>query len=326
MKIAIVSTAFMRTPPEKYGGTERVVATLADGLVRLGHDVTLFATGDSVTLAKLDYLYDKPEWSWEKEGRHARYAFAKAANFDLVHNHSYGGLPLAQDCPVPTVSTLHSLSATYRQFKNNLYIAISQRQRFIFRELKKMRVIHHGLDLNDFPFQEESEDYLVWVGRFCPDKGVHHAIKVAQALDMPLKLIGIIGDSNYFNTQIKPHLNDQIQYLGEMGEERKQVVKRAKCFLMPIEWEEPFGLVMIEAMACGTPVVAFNRGSVLEVIEHGRTGFIVTSVDEMIKAVRNIGEINRLDCRNHVRENFSADRMVANHELVYQEMLEGKFR
>lgn len=326
MKIAIVSTVFIRTPPEKYGGTERVVATLADGLVRLGHDVTLFATGDSVTQAKLDYLYDKPDWSWEKEGRHARYAFAKAGNFDIIHNHSYGGLPLAQDCLVPTVSTVHSLSASYRQFKNNLYIAISQRQRFIFRELRKMRVIHHGINIDVFPFQEESQDYLVWVGRFCPEKGVHHAIKVAQALDMPLKLIGVIGDVNYFNTTIKPYLSEQIQYLGEMGEEKNHIVKKAKCFLMPIEWEEPFGLVMVEAMACGTPVIAFNRGSVMEVIEHGKTGFIVTSEDEMIEAVQKIEEINRLECRNHVKEKFSVEQMVANHEIVYREMLDGKFR
>lgn len=326
MRIAIVSTVFLRTPPEKYGGTERVVANLADGLVDAGHDVTLFATGNSITKAKLDYLYDVPEWSWEKEGRHARYAFAKAGDFDIVHNHSYGGLPLAQDSPVPTVSTVHSLSASYRQFKSNLYIAISQRQRFIFRDLKKMRVIYHGINLNDFPFEEKSEDYLVWVGRFCPEKGVHHAIKVAQALDIPLKLIGVVGDGSYFNTKIKPHLSEQIQYLGEMGEEKNHIVKRAKCFLMPIDWEEPFGLVMVEAMACGTPVIAFNRGSVMEVIEHEKTGFIVTSEDEMIEAVQKIDRIDRYKCRQHVQANFSVERMVLNHEQVYKEMLAGKFR
>jgi glycosyltransferase involved in cell wall biosynthesis len=252
MKIAIVSTIYTRTPPDKYGGAGRVVASLADGLSVLGHDVTLFATGDSLTQAKLDYLYDSADWSWEKEGRHTRYAFGKAANFDIIHNHSYGGLPLCQDSPVPTVTTIHSLSASYRQFKNNLYIAISQRQRFIFRDLRKMRVIYHGINVNDFPFEEQYDNYLVWVGRFCPYKGAHHAIKVAQVLDLPLKLIGIIGDVNYFNSSIKPYLGEKIEYLGEMGEEKNEIVKKAKCFLMPIEWEEPFGLVMVEAMACGT--------------------------------------------------------------------------
>ena len=326
MKIAIISSIFLKTPPDKYGGTERVVATLADGLVNRGHEVTLFATGDSKTKAKLDYLFELPQWSWEKEGAHARYAFSKAVDYDLVHNYSYSGLPLVQDSIVPTVSTVRSLSNIYRQFKNNLYIAISQRQRFIFGELKKMRVAYHGINVEHFPFESESEDYLVWVGRFCPDKGVHHTIKVAKALNMSLKLIGIMGDIEYFNTAIKPYMGEQIKYLGELGEEKNHIVKKAKCFLMPIEWEEPFGLVMVEALACGTPVVAFNRGSVMEIVSHGKTGYIVTSVEEMIQAVRKVDGIKRSKCRQHVAANFSVEKMLVSHEQIYKEMLEGKFR
>lgn len=326
MKIAIVSTVFLRTPPAKYGGRERIASYLAEGLVKRGHDVTLFATGNSITTAALDYLYENPEWSWDKETSHARYAFAKAEQFELIHNHSYLGLPLVQDCPTPAVTTMHSLSESYKKYRDNLYIAISNRQRFIYRELKKIRVVHHGIDVTQFPFAAEGDNYLVSVGRICPAKGVHYAIEVAQLLDLPLKLIGIIGDLHYFNFEIKPHLQGKIEFLGEMDESKNEVVKGARCFLAPIEWEEPFGLTMIEAMACGTPVISFNKGSAMELIDHGRTGFIVTSLEEMVQAVRLAEKINRPTCRQHVAKNFSVDKMVELHEKVYQEILEGKFR
>ncbi|WP_227762026.1 glycosyltransferase family 4 protein [Zhaonella formicivorans] len=326
MKIAMISTTFLTTPPAKSGGTERVVSILTEGLVKRGHEVTLFATGDSKTTAELDYLYPHPEWSWEKEAAHARYAFSKAKKFEIVHNHSYLGLPLVQDSPVPTVTTIHSLSDSYRQYKDGLYICISNRQRFIFRDLKKVRVAYHGLEIEQFPFSPDCEDYLVWVGRFCPEKGVHHAIRVAKRLDMPLKLIGVVGDVFYYEQEIKPHLGGKIEYLGEMDERKNEIVKKAKCFLMPILWEEPFGLVMVEAMACGTPVISFNKGSAMELIHHGKTGFIVTSEEEMVEAVRQVGKIDRLMCRRHVVENFSADKMVAAHEQIYEDMLAGKFR
>lgn len=326
MKIAIVSTTFLSTPPTHYGGTERIASLLADGLCKKGHDVTLFATGDSKTAAKLDFIHAQPAWSWEKEVAHARYAFSQAHKFDIIHNHSYMGLPLIQDCPVPAVSTIHSLSYLYRRYKDNLYICISNRQRFIFRELKKVRVAYHGLDVNSFPFSPQCEDYLVWVGRICPEKGVHHAIYVAKKLDLPLKLIGVIKDVYYFEQEIKPHLGGKIQYLGEMDEEKNHIVKKAKCFLMPIQWEEPFGLVMIEAMACGTPVIAFNRGSAMELIEHGKTGYIVTSREEMAQAVGKIDKIDRAYCRSHVAQKFSLENMLTAHEKIYEEMLTGKFR
>lgn len=326
MKIAIISTTFFSTPPAKYGGTERVVSLLADGLWQRGHDVTLFATGDSKTPAKLDFIHEQPAWSWKREVAHARYAFSKAQEFDLIHNHSYLGLPLIQDCPVPTVSTIHSLSPIYRRYKNNLYICVSHRQRFIFREIKKVRVAYHGLDVNHFPFSAHSEDYLVWVGRITPNKGVHHAIYVAKKLGLPLKLIGIIGDTSYFEQEIKPHLGNEIQFLGEMDESKNHIVKKAKCFLMPLEWEEPFGLVMAEAMACGTPVIAFNKGSAMELIEHGKTGYIVTSREEMVQGVKKIEKIDRVYCRRHIEKNFSLDKMLTAHEKIYEEMLTGKFR
>ncbi|MDS1030181.1 glycosyltransferase family 4 protein [Bacillota bacterium LX-D] len=326
MKIAMISTNLLRTPPVMYGGAEKVISLLTEELVKRGHEVTLFATGDSLTSAHLNYLYEKPDWSWEKETKFAQYAFANCKEFDLVHNNSYPGLEMAQFCPVPTVTTMHSLSAHYKKYRDNMYIAISSRQRFLFRELRKVRVIHHGLDVNQYPFSSDCDNYLVWVGRICWEKGVHHAVQGARKYGLPLKLIGPIADEDYFSQKIKPYLGGKIEYLGEMGESKNQIVKKAKCFLMPIEWEEPFGLVIIEAMACGTPVIAFNRGAVMELIDHGRTGFIVTCPEEMFQAVENIDQIDRLNCRQHVMKNFSIEKMASDHEKAYLDILKGKFR
>ncbi|MCL5411749.1 MAG: glycosyltransferase family 4 protein [Patescibacteria group bacterium] len=343
MKIAQLSPMIERVPPKKYGGTERVVSVLTEELVRRGHEVTLFASGDSVTTANLESVYPKPL----REAKinefqifqllNAGAGFEKSNEFDLVHSHlDYYGLPFGHISKVPVLTTLHGSfnlenRYIYSAYADLNYVSISNAQRKPLPILNYVATIHHGIDVGSFPFSEEKDEYLLFVGRISPEKGVHFAIDAAKYLHKNLIIAAKLdphqkNDVRYFEEMIEPQLGgEQVKWVGEIDtEERNRLMSRACCLLHPIGWREPFGLVMIEAMACGTPVIAFNRGSVPEVLEHGKTGYIVEDLEEMVSVYENISQIPPTTCRDHVEKNFSVSKMVDQYEKIYEELVSKK--
>jgi glycosyltransferase involved in cell wall biosynthesis len=343
MKIAQLSPLIERVPPKKYGGTERVVSLLTEELVRRGHDVTLFASGDSITTAKLESVYSKSL----REAKidefqafqllNAGAAFERAREFEVIHNHlDYYGLPFIPISSTPTVSTLHGSfnlenRYIYSAYSNLNYVSISNAQRKPLPTLNYIKTIYHGIDVITFPFSEEKDDYLLFVGRISREKGVHFAIDAARHLHKTLIIAAKLdpyqkADLRYFEDVIEPELEgEQIRWVGEVdAEERNRLMSRASCLLHPINWREPFGLVMVEAMACGTPVIAFNRGSVPEILVNGKTGFIVEDLEEMVSVYENISKISPVACREHMEKNFSVVRMVDEYEKVYEKLISDK--
>ncbi|MEW5706819.1 MAG: glycosyltransferase family 4 protein [Actinomycetota bacterium] len=341
MKILLISPPWLSVPPKAYGGIEWVVAILADGLVKKGYKVDLFATGDSNTKANLRYVFDSAKSS--KLGTssmsiydsiHISEAFKIMDGYDIVHDHS-GFLVVAFSylTNIPILHTLHGpfnedTKAFYGHFKDSCYFnAISEYQKKSFPILNYVDTVYNAIDVDNYPYSEQKEDYLLMVSRVNPSKGTHLAVQVAKSLGEKLILAGKIDpqDKVYFTEKVKPHIDgEQIVFLGEVSEiEKRQLMKSAKCFLFPIQWPEPFGLVMTEAMACGTPVVALRDGSVPEVIVDGRVGYIVDSVDEMVEAVRDAKKISPKACRDHVITNFSPERMVEKYVTNYEKILGG---
>jgi glycosyltransferase involved in cell wall biosynthesis len=332
MKIAIVSTVALPVPPPGYGGTERLLYYLAEGLVREGHDVTLFATGDSRTQAELRFLYPHAVWPIDAmaEFDHVAWACAEAARggFDVVHVNQAPALALQRFGGSPFVYTLHhdrvdELSRFYERFPDVQYVAISGRQRALETALPHVSVVHHGLDPDDFPFVAEPEDYVAFIGRFAPTKGPHLAIDAAREAGIAIRLAGRPhkGEGEaYHASQMVPRLElPGVDWVDELGGDAKLAhLGRARVMLFPICWEEPFGLVMIEAMLSGTPVVAFARGSAPEVIEHGVTGFCVRDVAEMAAAIPRAAALDRRHVRDRARERFSTERMVRDYVRVYE--------
>ncbi|MGE5389870.1 MAG: glycosyltransferase family 4 protein [Deltaproteobacteria bacterium] len=335
MKIALLAPIAWRTPPRHYGPWEQVVSLLAEGLVERGIDVTLFATGDSQTSGRLDYICPLPYEENKSvdpkvwEGLHIAHCMEKADQFDLIHNH-YDFLPLcfSRLIRTPMLTTIHGFSSrrimpVYREYDANThYISISNADRS--PDLNYLATVYHGIDLDQFTFSPQGGDYLLYFGRIHPDKGTAEAIEIARLCGKRLLIAGIIQDKHYFNGRIAPHIdNKTVTYLGSLGPERRnEVMGGALALLHPIHFDEPFGLSVIEAMACGTPVIAFNRGSMPEVIHHGISGFLVKNVGEACPAIGMITTLKRRDCRNWVKERFSRQRMVDDYIKAYQEILE----
>ncbi|GIW61480.1 MAG: glycosyl transferase [Patescibacteria group bacterium] len=341
LKIAMIAPITERVPPKKYGGIERVVHALTEELVRRGHSVTLFATGDSITSAKLEYVYPRAlreakikelhgfhEWTIY----HILSAYMQQQKFDIIHDHnSLWGLLPAQFAKTPTVITLHgpitpNNRRLYEKVTTPYLVAISKSQSQHVPSIKITDTIYNGLPLENHPFGKTHKGYLLFVGRISMEKGTHYAIDVASDLHLPLIIAAKLDevDREYFKEYIEPRINgEQIRWIGEVDEvERNKLMSGAMALLHPVTWREPFGLTLIEAMACGTPVVAFNKGSIPEIVIDGKTGFVVKDVEEMILAIAKISQIDRRECRKHVLQHFTATKMSDNYEQLYLRILE----
>ncbi len=333
MRIAMISTPFVPVPPLDYGGTELVVFELVEGLVQRGHDVTLYATGDSHTRARLRALYPRGQWPPDPltDLNHVSFAMRDIAHggFDLVHAHSAAALALGRLAPLPLVYTLHhvhepTLSEYYRQFPGVEFVAISSDQAGRESGARRCAVIHHGLDPARYCWTDRPGPYVCFVGRFAAVKGLPAAIDAAASAGVPIRIAGQAHppDRDYVRLEVEPRLRAcGVTSLGPIGaREKMRLLRDARALLAPITWNEPFGLILAEALLSGCPVVAFGRGSVPELIEDGVTGFIAESVEEMADLIRPGGEIERLD-REEIREvavrRFSRDRMVNQYEVLY---------
>lgn len=334
MKIALISPIAWRTPPIHYGPWENIASLLCEGLVKRGVDVTLFATADSKTEGKLvavcprGYEEDKTVEPKVWECLHICEVFERAGEFDLIHN-NFDFLPLTYSCLVdtPVLTTIHGFSSpailpVYEKYNNkNYYVSISNSDRS--DRLDYIATVYHGINLEQFTFKNEVGDYLLFFGRMHPDKGAKEAIKIAKSFGMKLIMAGIIQDQDYFDENVAPYLGEDIIYIGSVGpEDRDKWLGGAYALLHPIYFAEPFGLSVVEAMACGTPVVAFNKGSMPELIDNGKNGFIVSNVKQAVSALKKIPKINRQDCRNVVEERFSVDRMVDDYIKVYRQIID----
>ena len=335
MRVAMLSPIAWRTPPRHYGPWERMVSLLTEGLVTRGVDVTLFATGESKTKAELvsvvasGYEEDKELSPKVWECLHISELFERSREFDIIHN-QFDFLPLTYTAmtETPVVTTIHGFSSpqilpAYRKYNDRVhYVAISDADRS--PELSYIATVHHGIDIESFTFNPKPDEYLLFFGRFHWDKGAKEAIDIAKKTGRKLILAGLIQDEAYFEREVKPHIDDkQIVYVGMADpEKRDKLLGNALALLHPINFEEPFGLSVVESMACGTPVIAFNKGSMPELIIDGKTGFLVSTVDEAADAVSRVKTISRKECRSHVEERFTADRMVDDYIKVYQKILD----
>jgi glycosyltransferase involved in cell wall biosynthesis len=340
MRIAMISTPFLSVPPKKYGGTELVVHELVEGLVDRGHELTLFATWDSRTSAELRSLFSEACWPPDPMHylNHVSWAMQeiRAGEFDLVHAHSAVALALHRLMPpLPLVYTLHHereeiLSDFYRYFPDVEFVAISADQASREVALPRLSVIHHGLDAARYEGTDRPAAYVGFIGRFSEVKGPHTAIDVAARAGRPIHVAGEVhdADAEFAAREVVPRLQlAHVTDLGPIGPDGKAAFFRdARALLMPISWNEPFGLVMIEAMLSGCPVVAFPRGSVPELVEEGVTGFVAEDEDRMVEVIRPGGPIDTFDrggCRARAIERFGKDRMVEEHERLYRRILCG---
>jgi glycosyltransferase involved in cell wall biosynthesis len=351
MRIAQLAPPLERVPPAGYGGTERVIHTLTEELVRRGQEVTLFASGDSETSARLVPTFDEAIW-------HHRPAYADVVpswtvvlgkvqrqleEFDVVHSHlEYFGLPLARQSDVPVITTLHGrldlpeLRPVFAEFANAPLISISHAQRRPVAWANFIATIYHGIDLTQLTFNPRPDGYLAFLGRISREKGVDKAIRIARRLGLPLKVAArmplphvqdarVRADWDYWNREVEPLLGSDVEILGEVaGPEKDEFLRNASALLFPITWPEPFGLVMVEALACGTPVLALRRGSVPELIEDGCSGFIRDTEEELVDAAQHLGEIDRFQCRREAERRFSPAAMANAYELVYDSLVNSR--
>jgi len=336
MKIAVIAPAWFAVPPTGYGGIEWIVSLLADGLADAGHDVTLFASGDSHTRAKLVAVF--PEAPSRRIGRtfwelkHALSAFGRADEFDVMNDHTgMLGATLGATTKTPVVHTVHGPldgepGEVYEMISRVApevgLISISMNQREPKPDLNWIANCPNALDFSVYPCKPHRGDYLLFLGRLSPDKGAHRAVAVAMEAGLPLKIAGKMQESKereYFHGLVEPHLVGGIEYLGEVTHgEKVELLQNARATLFPIEWEEPFGLVMIESMACGTPVIATRWGAVPEVIEHGLTGFHARSVDAAVDTLERAARLDRSRVRRRFEERFSATRMAQDYLALYR--------
>jgi glycosyltransferase involved in cell wall biosynthesis len=332
MKIAMIAPIAWRTPPRHYGPWEQVTSLLTEGLVENGLDVTLFATADSITSARLvsvvprGYEEDKDADPKVLEYLHISNVFEMANDFDIIHN-QFDFMPLcfSRFTKTPMVTTIHGFSSEkilpiYKKYNKHVsYVSISNSDRH--PDLDYISTIYHGIDIKNFPFNPHPKDYLLFFGRMHPDKGAHDAIKIAMALKMKLFLAGPIQDKFYFREKVEPYLSKDIEYLGSVGpDKRGELLSNAVSLLHPIYFNEPFGLSVVESLACGTPVLAYNRGSMREIINES-VGVLVDSLEEAIEKFSLIYNIKRRDCRKYVEERFTSQRMVNEYISVYKKIL-----
>jgi glycosyltransferase involved in cell wall biosynthesis len=340
LRIAQVAPLFERVPPPLYGGSERVVSYLTEALVRQGHDVTLFASGDSETSARL--VAGSPQALWrdarvrETLPHHVHLmelVFREIEQFDVVHFHTdYLHFPLVRRHGCASVTTLHGMvhppdvGPLFREFSDVPLVSISNNQRTPLPDANWAATVYHGLPRDAFTFQPAPGTYLAYIGRMSPEKRVDRAIEIATRVGMPLKIAAKIypEERDYYHETLAPLIaaSPLVEYLGEIDHRHKNTfLGQASALLFPIEWPEPFGLVMIEAMACGTPVIAWRRGSVPEVVDDSVTGFIVESIDAGAAAVHEVGRLSRAACRRHFERRFDAARMAADYVEVYRRVI-----
>jgi glycosyltransferase involved in cell wall biosynthesis len=337
MKILQVAQLWESVPPNGYGGVERVVSYLTEELVGLGHEVTLLASGDSITSAKLETIcpkalrlnediisFEAPLITLLER------AFGSAAkDYDVIHSHlDFLGFPLIRRCPIPVITTIHGwidipeLRPVFTEFADIPIVSISHAQRRIFPFANWMETVYHGIPEDLFTFQDNASQYLVFIGRICRDEGVEDAINVALRAKIPIKIIGRIDphDRNYFIEVIEPLLNEElIEYMGEVSDTVKhEILRDAQALICSSVWPEAFGLVVIEALACGTPVLGYNRGSLPELIDSGVTGYVCENVSEMIAALTDVPRLRRRACRSAFEKRFTVNRMVMDYLNVYR--------
>lgn len=341
MRIAQVSPLWESVPPKLYGGTERIVSYITEELVAMGHEVTLFASGDSETSAKLEAICpqalrlntgifnrDAPLIMQQER------ALGVSGNFDIVHSHlDFLGFPVARRNAVPMVTTLHGrldlpeLEPVFREFIEMPLVSISASQRRPLPWANWAGTIHHGLPRNLYSYHPKSEGYLAFLGRISPEKRPDQAIEIAKRSGIPLKMAAKVdpADRVYYEAAVEPLLNHPlIEFVGEISDaEKNDFVGNAMALVCPYDWPEPFGLVLIEALACGTPVLAYRRGSIPEIIDHGVTGFVCETVDEMVEAVGQVPLLERRRCRASFDERFTADRMARDYVALYERILDG---
>jgi glycosyltransferase involved in cell wall biosynthesis len=336
MRVAVIAPPWTPVPPSLYGGIELVVDRLATGFQAAGHDVLLYTTGDSTCPVPRGWVL--PEAEGQRMGmavpeiRHVMHAYDAVQDYDIVHDHTVMGPTYSQLFPGLKVAT--TIHGPFNDELTDLYartavrvplIAISHAQRKPAPQVPIARVIHHGLDAADFPFGGGEGGYCLFLGRMSPDKGAHRAIAAAKKAGVPLLMAAKMREAwefEYFEMQVRPHLSEEIQYLGEVPHEHKlQLLAGARALLFPIRWNEPFGMVMLEALACGTPVLAFPEGAAPEVVDDGRTGFLCHDETDMAQAIERADRIDRRTCRAAVEGYFSTERMVAEHLALFEEIL-----
>ena len=345
MRIAQVASLWEPVPPTGYGGTELIVSLLTDELVRRGYEVKLFASGDSTTLAELQSGCSKSlrgmgstdqEYSAYEQWQLGK-VYQQADNFDIIHSHmGHTALPYANFISTPIVHTLHGIftpliEPLFGQNRHQNYVSISNAQRRPELGLNYVATVYNGIDTSLFEFRAQPDEpsYLAFLGRFSPEKGPHLAIEIAKQAGWPLKMAGKVdpGDQAFFEQKVTPLIDgQQIEYLGEVDQAQKcNLMAGAMATLFPITWREPFGLVMAESMACGTPVIAMALGAAPEIIVDGETGFLCHTVDQCVAAISHIPALDRHACRAHVVQNFSVRRMVDDYEAVYRQILAKRF-
>jgi len=342
MKIAQVAPLWESVPPKLYGGTERIVSYITEELVRMGHDVTLFASGDSETAARLEAVC--PQALRLNTGIFNRDApmiilqersLGATGDFDVIHSHlDFLGFPLARRNPLPVVTTLHGrldlpeLQPVFREYADMPLVSISDAQRQPLPWANWHATIYHGLPRNLYSFHPQPQQYLAFLGRISPEKRPDHAIEVAKRTGIPLRMAAKVdpADLQYYLAEIEPLLDHPlIEFIGEISDEEKDnFLGNALALVCPYDWPEPFGLVLIEALACGTPVLAYRRGSIPEIIDNGVTGFVSENLSEMAEAVGRLTEIDRRRCRDAFEERFTADRMACNYVALYKRIIEDR--
>ncbi|MDF2191487.1 glycosyltransferase family 4 protein [Paraflavitalea sp. CAU 1676] len=332
MRIAILSPVTWRTPPRNYGPWEQVVSVLTEGLVKNGIDVTLFATGDSVTTAKLESVCPRPLGEYPADAKvceclHISHLMEQAADFTLIHNH-FDFLPLTWSRMVrtPFITTIHGFSSqqiipVYKKYnENSFYVSISNSDRS--PELHYLDTVYNGINEELFKPGQGNGDYLLYFGRIHPHKGAHEAINIARQANKPLVMAGLIQDEGYYQEKVAPFINGiDVIYKGNVGpEDRNKLLGNALALLHPISFEEPFGLSVVEAMMCGTPVIAFERGAMKELIVDGVHGFLVKDTAGAIAAVHKLQYIDREACRAHALANFSSQTMARRYIALYEKV------
>jgi glycosyltransferase involved in cell wall biosynthesis len=340
MKIAQVAPLYESVPPKLYGGTERVVSTLTEALIQNGHDVTLFASGDSRTSAELVPVCPEALRLAKIKDPYADHilqlamVYDRAAEFDVIHSHvDYFTFPFAARSPTPTVTTLHGrldmpeLQGIHQYYRDLPLVSISNSQQAPFPFSNFIGTVYHGLALEQVQFYSKPGTYLAFLGRISPEKRPDMAIAIARKAGIPLKIAAKVGESDraYFEAVIKPLIvPPHIEFIGEINDQEKNLfLGEALALLFPIDWPEPFGLAMIESLACGTPVIARPCGSVSEILVQGKTGFIHSQMDQLVQAAQKIDKISRKDCRKHVEDHFSAETMANGYERIYKKMIAG---